>query len=48
MSVTFKNAKGITLGQAVEYYEKGISVAINDGKDVTFEIEKEPTSPPAN
>ena len=43
MSITFKNAtKNITLGQAVELHREGISIMVSNGKDVTFEIEKEP------
>ena len=46
--VQFKNAaKEITLEQAIKAYEAGIAVIVNDGKDVTLEIEKEPTSRPA-
>ena len=40
MQITYKNAaKEITLGQAIKFYENGIAVVINDGKDVTFEVE---------
>ena len=45
MSVTYENsAKELTLEQAIKAYEVGIAVIINDGKDVTLEIEKEPTT----
>ena len=48
MKVTYENAaKEITLEQAIKAYEAGIAVIVNDGKDVTLEIEKEPTSQPA-
>ena len=40
MKVTYENAaKEITLEEAIKFYENGIAVVINDGKDVTFEIE---------
>ena len=43
MKVTYKNAaKELTLEQAIKAYEAGIAVIVNDGKDVTLEIEKEP------
>lgn len=39
--VQFKNAaKELTLEQAIKAYEAGIAVIVNDGKDVTLEIEK--------
>lgn len=39
-SVTFKNStKDITVEDAVKLNRLGISTIINDGKDVTFEIE---------
>jgi len=45
MKITYENAaKEITLEQAIKAYEAGIAVIVNDGKDVTLEIEKEPTS----
>lgn len=45
MPVTYKNAtKDITLEQAVELHREGISIMVSNGKDVTFEIEKEPTA----
>ncbi len=45
VKITYKNsAKDITLGQAIECYENGISVAVNDGKDITITIEKESTA----
>lgn len=48
MSITYENAaKEITLEQAIKAYEAGIAVIVNDGKDITLEIEKEPTSRPA-
>lgn len=48
MNLTYKNsAKELTLEQAIKAYEAGIAVIVNDGKDVTLEIEKEPTSQPA-
>ena len=41
MSLTYKNAaKEMTLEQAINVYKYGIATIINDGKDVTFEIEK--------
>lgn len=47
MNLTYKNsAKELTLEQAIKAYEAGIAVIVNDGKDVTLEIE-EPTSRPA-
>lgn len=46
MSVTYENgADQITLGQAIWMHERlGIAVIVNDGRDVTLEIKKEPTS----
>lgn len=48
MNVTYKNsANQITLEQAMWMYKRlGICTVINDGKDVTFEIE-EPIRQPA-
>lgn len=40
--ITYKNAAAaITLEDATALYNKGVSVAINDGRDVTFKAEKE-------
>lgn len=40
-SITYENsANDITLELAVKLYEMGIATIINNGKDVTFEIEK--------
>ena len=46
MKTTYKNAsKDITLGQAVWMHKRlGIAIEVNDGKDLTLTIEKEPTS----
>ena len=45
MKITYENAaEEITLEEAIKFYENGIATIITDGKDVTFEIEKEPTS----
>ena len=41
------SAKAITLEEAVNAYKVGITLEVNDGKDITLSIEKEPTSPPA-
>ncbi len=43
MGTTFKDVtKVFTVEQALDYYCKlGIAVVVNDGKDVTFKIEKE-------
>lgn len=48
-SITFENStQDMTLEDAIFLYDKyGISIIINDGKDVTLEIEKDPTSLPA-
>lgn len=48
MNVTYENAANqITLEQAMWMYKRlGICTVINDGKDITLEIE-EPTSQPA-
>ncbi len=47
MKTTYKNvAKELTLEQAIKAYEAGIAVIVNDGRDITLEIE-EPTSSPA-
>ena len=41
MKVIYENAaKEITLEQAIKAYEAGIAVIVNDGKDVTLEIEE--------
>lgn len=41
--IVYKNsAKDITLEQAVNAYKVGIRLEINDGKDITMSIEKEP------
>lgn len=45
MSITYKNsADQITVGQAIKLHETGTVIVINDGKDVTFEIETISTS----
>lgn len=45
MNVTYENAaEEITLEEAIKFYENGIAVVINDGKDVTFEVETLSTS----
>lgn len=36
--------KEVTLGQAVNAYKNGIVLEVNDGKDITVKIEKEPTT----
>ncbi len=48
MSITYENAaKKITLEQAIWIYKRlGVAVIVNDGRDITLEIE-EPTSSPA-
>lgn len=39
--IKYENAaKEITLEDAIKCYENGIAMAINDGKDITIEIEK--------
>jgi len=42
---TFKNSiNSIDVEQAIRYYkELGIAVIVNDGKDITLEIEKAPS-----
>ena len=45
MNVTYKNAADqITIQDAIELYKMGAATIINDGKDVTFEIETVSTS----
>ncbi|HLS53927.1 MAG TPA: hypothetical protein VK031_08135 [Tissierellaceae bacterium] len=45
MSITYENsAKEITLGQAIDAHKHGIAVIVNDGRDITVVIEKEPTT----
>lgn len=45
LNVTYENAaKNITLEQATRLHENNIAVIVNDGRDVTLAIEKEPTS----
>lgn len=45
MKITYENAaEEIALEEAIKFYENGIAVVINDGKDVTLEIEKESTA----
>ena len=40
MSVTYKNSTNeLNILQALILYEGGVSVIINDGSDVTFQIE---------
>lgn len=40
VSVTYENStKEITLELAIRLYQKGIATIINDGENVTFEIE---------
>lgn len=41
MALTYEGAAGqITLDRAVYLYEKGIATIVNDGKDLTFEVEE--------
>lgn len=35
------SAKDFTVGEALEMHEVGMSVAVNDGKDITVIIEEE-------
>ena len=43
--VVYKDsAKDITLEQAVDAYRVGITLEVNDGKDITMSVEKEPIS----
>ena len=43
MKITYENAaEEITLEEAIKAYEAGIAVIVNDGKDGTLVIEKEP------
>jgi|LFRM01.2.fsa_nt_gb hypothetical protein len=45
MKITYENAANqITIQDAIELYEMGAATIINDGKDVTFEIENVSTS----
>lgn len=34
----------LTLEQAVEAYKNGVALEVNDGKNITVRIEKEPTT----
>ena len=48
-SITYENsANSITLELAVKLYEMGVATIINDGKDVTFEVETLSTSEERN
>lgn len=48
LKTTFRNGtKDITLEEAIDAYRYGIALEVNDGKDITVVIEKEPISPPA-
>lgn len=41
MKITYRNASDeVTLEEAVGLYQLGVAVIVNDGKDVTFEIEE--------
>lgn len=41
LETVYKNsAKNFTVGQALEMYKLGISVAVNDGKDLTITFEE--------
>lgn len=45
MKIIYENAaEEIALEEAIKFYENGIAVVINDGKDVTFGIETVSTS----
>ena len=49
MKVTYKDsANQITIQDAIELYEMGVATIINDGKDVTFEVENVSTSEERN
>ncbi|GMG96821.1 hypothetical protein [Tepidimicrobium xylanilyticum] len=49
VSVTYENsANSITLELAVKLYEMGVATIINNGKDVTFEVETLSTSEERN
>lgn len=42
-TLTWNDAAGeFTLEQAVKAYEVGVSMEVNDGKDITVRIEREP------
>ena len=44
LQVEYKDsAHLITLEQAQKAYEAGISISVNDGKDITVSIDREPT-----
>lgn len=36
--------KDLTLEQALDAYKNGIALEVNDGRDITIVIEKEPTT----
>lgn len=41
MSITYKDStEQITIGQAIKLHGAGTAVVINDGRDITFEVEK--------
>jgi len=45
LNVTYENAaKDMTLERATRLHENNIAVIVNDGRDVTLAIEKEPTT----
>lgn len=48
MEKLLKNSTScFTVGEAVEIYKNGISLTVNEGKDIILGIEKEPTRSPA-
>lgn len=45
LKTTYRNGtKDITLEEAIDAYRHGIALEVNDGKDITVVIEKEPTT----
>lgn len=45
LQVEYKDsAHLITLEQAQKVYEAGISISVNDGKDITVSLDTEPTT----
>lgn len=38
------STKDLTLEEAIDAYKHGIAVIVNDGRDITLEIETVPTS----
>ena len=44
LQIVYKDSAGeLTLEEAMKAYEAGISISVNDGRDITVPLDREPT-----